>query len=299
MPINGRTVGRFVSAIAFLVLLVAVLGAAGCGQRFERAPGDAPAPADLAADALAALEAEGSAHFVADLRSTSPTPGDPLEFGLHVEGDASAQAVDARGSVDFGGSTLRGRVLVGEHDLYLQFMDEWYGEHGDGIVDALEDARSEHEGKLWDDLATPEGLRRNFGRLFEGEVREGPPLDGVPTWQFEGRLDADGLADFARRYGAQPTDREEEMLGKLAEASRFVLVVGREDKLPRRLEFSMELSSDDLKEMEESGSGPFEGASNFKATLQLSEFGKPVEFRPPADFKPLDEFFGQLFSGFE
>jgi hypothetical protein len=292
-------VGRFVSAIAFLVLLVAVLGAAGCGQRFERGPGDAPAPADLAADALAAVEAEGSAHFVADVRSTAPSPAEPLEFGLHVEGDVSATVLDAEGSVDFGGGTLRGRVLVGEHDFYLQFMGEWYGEHGDGIAEALEDARSEHDGDIWDDLATAEGLRRNFDRLFEGEVTNGPELDGVSTWQFEGRLNADGLVDFARRYGAQPTDREEEMLAKLADASRFVLVVGQEDKLPRRLEFSVELSPDDLKEMEESDSEPFDGASNFKATLELSEFGKKVEFDPPADFRPLDQFFGQLFSRLE
>jgi hypothetical protein len=292
-------VARFVSAIAFLVLLVAVLGAAGCGQRFERGPGDAPAPADLAADALTAVEAEGSVHFVADLSSSAPSPAEPLEFGLHVEGDVSATALDAQGSVDFGGGMLRGRVLVGEQDFYLQFMDEWYGEHGNGIAQALEDARSEHDGDVWDDLATAEGLRRSFDRLFEGEVSEGPEVDGVSTWQFEGRLNGDGLVEFARRYGAQPTDREEELLAKLAHASRFVLVVGQEDKLPRRLELSVALSAADLNEMEESASDALEGASNFKATLALSEFGKKVEFEPPADFRPLDEFFGKLFSGLE
>jgi hypothetical protein len=291
-------VRRFASAIAFLVMLVTVLGAAGCGQRFERAPGDAPAAADLAADALAALVAEGSAHFVADLRATQ-SDDLPPEFTFHLEGDASASALDAGGSVSFGGGTMRGRVLIGEHDFYLQFMDQWYGEHGDGLVEAAEGAKAEHDGALWDELATADGLRRNFGQLFEGEVTEGPDLDGVQTWQFEGRLNADGAADFARRYGAEPTDREKAMLHKLADATRFLLVVGQDDRLPRRLEFSVELSEEDLKEMEESDSGPFAGASNFEATLELSEFGKPVEIETPADFKPLDALFEQLFSGLE
>ena len=288
---------RFASAIACLVLLVAVLVAAGCGQRFDREAGDAPAPSDLAADALAALEAKGSAHFVADLRS-SDSGTFPVEFAVHLEGDASATGLDADGSVSFGAGTLRGHVLVGEHDFYLQFMDQWYGEHGQGIVEAAEDAKAEHDGAIWDELATPEGLRRNFGALFEGEVSEGPALDGAATWRFEGRLDAAGVADFARRYGAQPTDRDEEMLRTLAEASRFVLLVGRDDQLPRRVEFSVQLSAEELKKMED-GSGPFSGAGNFRATLELSEFGKPVEIHPPARFQPLDALFEQLFSGLE
>ena len=247
---NEETVGRFVSAIVFLVLLVAVLAAAGCGQRFERGPGDAPAPADLAADALAALEAEGSAHFVADLRSSAPSTSEPLEFGVHVEGDFGPSALDAQGSVDFGGNSLDGRVLVGPHDFYLQFMGEWYGDHGEGLVEALEQARSEQEGRPWNDFATAEGLRRNFDRLFDGEVSEGPELDGASTWKFEGRFDADGLIDFTRRYSDEYTAGDDELVRKLAEASRFVLVVDQEDNLPRRIELSVELSADDLQEME-------------------------------------------------
>jgi hypothetical protein len=50
--------------------------------------------------------------------------------------------------------------------------------------------------------------------------------------------------------------------------------------------------------MEASGVSRFDAAENFTATLELSEFGKRVEIHPPADFKPLDELFEQLFSGF-
>jgi hypothetical protein len=89
------------------------------------------------------------------------------------------------------------------------------------------------------------------------------------------------------------------MLGKLADASRFQLVVGQDDSLPRRLEFSVELSAEDLREMEEDGSGPFESPANFKATLELSGFGKSVEAQAPVDFKPLEALFDELFSGLE
>jgi hypothetical protein len=291
-------VRRYASAIAFLVMLTAVLGAAGCGQRFDRGPEDAPAAEDLAADALAALEAKGSAHFVIDVRATQGADFPP-EVSLHLEGDASATAVDAKGSIDFGIGTLSGRVLVGEHDFFIQFMDQWYGEHGQGVAEAMEDAKREHDGAVWNDLATPDGLRRTFGELFEGEVGEGPVVDGVATWQFEGRLDADGVAAFARRYEADLTDRDEYMLDKLADATRFLLVVGQDDSLPRRLEFSVELSAEDLREMEEGGSGPFESPATFKAMLELSEFGKSVEVQAPDDFEPLEALFEELFSGLE
>jgi hypothetical protein len=291
-------VRRFVSAIAFLTVLLAVLLAAGCGQRFDREAGEGPAPADLAADALAALEAKGSAHFVADLKAGSAGADLPLQVAVHAEGDASRTALDVEGSVDFGGASFRGRILVGEHDFFVRFMNQWYGED-EGLAEAMEGAKKEHDGRVWDELATPDGLRRNFGELFEGEVSQGPTLDGVATWQFEGRLDPEGVADFARRYEAEPTDLEEDMLRHVADASRFVLVVGQDDRLPRRLEFSVELSPEQLKKMQASDSSAFGGADNFKATLELSEFGKPVEIAVPKDFKPLDALFEELFSGFE
>jgi hypothetical protein len=291
-------VRRFISAIVFLAALVVVLGAAGCGQRFEREPGNAPTSADLAADALAALEAAGSAHFIADLKSGSAAGDVPFRVSLHFEGDASKDALDAEGSVGFGGGSLHGRVLVGEHDFFVQFMDQWYGEH-QGIVDVLKEAKRDENGRAWDELATPEGLRRNFDQLFDGEVKEGPAVEGGPaTWQFEGRLDPEGVVEFAKRFDAQPTDREEQMFAKMAEATKLLLVVGQDDQLPRRLEFSVNLSAEDLKEMEASGVSRVDGAENFTATLELSEFGKRVEIQPPADFKPLDALFEQLFSGF-
>jgi hypothetical protein len=275
-------------------MLVAVLLAAGCGQRFDRAPGNAPTPGDLAADALAALEDAGSAHFVADVKTEESGMGFP--FAVHLEGDASSTAVAVDGSVSFGGATFQGRLLADSHAFFIEFMGQWYGdEHG--ILDALAEAKKEHDGAVWDELATPDGLRRNFGELFDGEVTEGPDVDGAATWQFEGRLDADGVLEFGRRFEAEPSDRELEELRLFAERSRFVLVVGQDDHLPRRLELSLELTEEDLEHLEDASS--FREAGSFKASLELSEFGKPVDIQAPADFKPLDQLFQDLFAGFE
>lgn len=289
---------RFISAIAFLVALVVVLGAAGCGQRFDRANGEHPAPNDLAADALQALEEKGTAHFVAELKTGPVADSAGASVTVHLEGDASATVVDAEGSVSFGAFTVNGHVLVGEDAFWVEVLDQWYGD-STGIRAALEDARAQHEGRVWNELATPEGLRRNFAELFDGEVAEGPTVDGVATWRFEGKFDAAGAVALAKRLGATPDAREQERFDKVADASRLVLVVGQDDHLPRRLELSVHLPPDELRQLQEGGYPSTEGAENFDSTLELSHFGKPVEYEPPADAKPLDELFEALFPGFE
>jgi hypothetical protein len=291
-------VRRFISAIAFLVALVVVLGAAGCGQRFDSRPGDAPAPGDLAADALQALEEEGSAHFVADLKTGPTSESESASFSVHLEGDASGEAVDADGSVSFGAFSVNGRILVGEHAFFLQVMDRWYGEET-GIADELENAQRQHEGRVWDELATPEGLRRNFAQLFDGDVTEGPTSDGVATWQFRGKFDAVGVVSLAKRFGAALDVEEQDLFTKVADSSTVLLVVGQEDNLPRRIELSVHLPTEALQELQASGYSSADGAENFTSSLELSDFGKRVEFQRPTDAKPLDQLFEELFSGFE
>ena len=285
--------GRFASALAFALTLVVVLGAAGCGQRFERA-GEAPSPGDLAADALVAVEDAGSAHFVLDYRSAFSSDG---KLVLHAAGDASRTALVADGSVDFGFMPLNGHLEVGEHDFFIRFMDEWYGEHS-GLLDAAAVAQRPENREAWDELATPDGLRHNFAELFDGEVAEGQPVDGAATWRFEGTLDADGMLELARRLHAE-APQDDELFRKVAAATHVVLVVGQADKLPRRLEFSVDLDPADLQRMQESDAAVFESAENFKSSLVLSDFGTDVELHAPGDVKPLDALFEKLFGGFE
>lgn len=286
----GKAVRQYFSALAFMVTLVVVVGASGCGQRVAGGSNEAPAAADLAADALASLQDRGSAHFVLDVKTTAAGYAEETPFSLHVEGDASAHALDAEGSIGFGGFSVTGHVLADEHNLFIEFMNEWYGAD-QGIANAFEQAQKERSGaSLWNDWATPEGLRRNFDELFTGSVSEGPALGGVETWKFEGRLNADGITRLEQRYGvAARADLNE----KTAEASRLVLVVGREDHLPRRLQFTVKLSPEDLKALSN------DGAANFDMTLELSDFGKTVAVKAPEQFKPLNALFEKLFSGFE
>lgn len=288
---------RFIPALAFLVALVVVLGSAGCGQRFERDAGDAPAPGDLAADALRALEDAGSAHFVADLKTGPTAESESATFTVHLEGDASATAVDADGSVAFGAFTMNGHLLVGEHAFFVQVMDQWYGD-STGVADELELARKQHDGRVWNELATPDGLRRNFPQLFDGEVTEGPTLDGAATWQFQGKFDATGVVAFAKRIGATLDPREQQLFEKVADSSTVLVVVGQEDQLPRRIEFSVHFSADELQELQTGGFSSTDGAENFSSSLELSDFGKPVNFQQPTDVKPFDQLFDQLFPGF-
>jgi hypothetical protein len=81
---------------------------------------------------------------------------------------------------------LQGRVLVGEHDLWINAVGEWFHE-GQGLLDALAAAKREEDGVLWRELGNSEGIRRNFDSFFLGQVTEGPEVDGVATWKFEGR----------------------------------------------------------------------------------------------------------------
>jgi hypothetical protein len=287
------------SAIAFVAMLVVVLGTAACGQRFDRdAAASAPVPADLAADALQALEEAGSAHFVADLKAGPTAESESALFTAHLEGEASAQAVDAEGSVALGPFTVNGHLLVGEHSVFAQVMEQWYGDNT-GIADELQLAQKQHEGRVWNELATPEGLRRNFAQLVDGEVTEGPTLDGAATWQFRGRLDATGVMGFAKRLGIALDPRERELFAKVANASAVLLVVGQDDQLPRRVEFSIHLSADELRELRTSGFSSTDGAENFSSSLELSDFAKPVHFQQPAGAKPLDQLFEELLAGFE
>lgn len=280
----------YLSAIAFLFALVVVVASSGCGQRGAAGSGEAPAPADLASDALVSLQEQGSAHFVFDVKTTATGYTADTPFTLHAEGDASADALDAEGSIGFGGLSLSGHVLADEHNLFIEFMNEWYGTD-QGIANAVEQARKERNGSSpWNDWATPDGLRANFDELFTGSVSDGPTVGGVETWKFEGHLNAAGIAQLEERYGEAARSALNQ---KMADASRLVLVVGQEDHLPRRLEFTVKLSAEDLKALSD------EGASNFEMTLELSDFGKPVEVKAPEQFKPLDALFDKLFSGFE
>jgi hypothetical protein len=282
-------VGRFASAFAFLVMLAVVLGSAGCGQRFDNATSSPPTESDLASQALAALEEAGSAHVIVDANGGSVS-GTNVPLGLHFEGDVSAAAIAGDGEVRFGDATLGARLLVDEHNVYIRFMGAWY-QADSGLDDARAKA-NEKDAELLAELQTPEGLGKHFADLFEGDVKQGSDLDGVSTWEFDGRLRAETLARYIELYGdTKLTDNDRAMLDKVAETSHFVLVVGKEDHLPRKIELSLDPPKDLHFDSEDiaSSDGPF------SVKVELSDFGEDVSFSAPKDARPLDELFQQIF----
>jgi hypothetical protein len=278
---------------AFLPVLALAFALAGCGSAAPGS-GDAPAPADLAADAFAALAEAGSAHYVVDLRvDFGESDGATAPLVLHAEGDASAAAVTAEGDLDFGFGPMEGTVIIGPHDLFLEFDGKWYGESGPGLAMAFAALAGQEEVSA--DLSSPEGIRAGFDDFFTGEVAAGPEIGGVATWQFEGQANPEGLAQLEN-----PQDLVEGDLARLetlASAIHLTLVVGQEDHLPRRIELQLELSQDERDELGDFYSGDFQGWSknDIDAKLVLSQFGEPVSYDPPEKYGSLTTFLDNLF----
>jgi hypothetical protein len=284
-------VGRFASAFAFLLVLVVVLGSAGCGQRFDDlGAGPPPSQSSFAADALIALRDAGSAHVVIDAKGGSIS-GTSTQLGVHFEGDVSTSALAGDVQVTFPGATLGARILANEHDVYVRFMGEWYHAPS-GVSEALNMA-GEQNGELLMELSTPAGLGKLFTQLFEGEIAQGPDVEGAPTWEFDGRLRAETLASLVEKYGGvELTDNDRALFDKVAATSHIVVDVGRDDDLPRKIVVSLAPPKDlhfDSQELESSG-----GA--LSVTVELSNFGQDVSFSPPKGARPLDELFQQFFS---
>lgn len=271
----------------FPLLLALVLAGCGGAQTASSDP-EAPTPADLAADAVAALGEAGSAHYVLDVKGRGNGEG-ASDFGLRAEGDASKDAVSAKGTVTFAGASFTGQVLASRDELFIGFMGRWYGDRDFGLDGAD------------DELPSPAQVREYFDRVFTGIVGAGPELEGGATWRFTGKLNPEGFADLTEKFDHEDlTERQRELLRTIAEKTHFVLDVGRDDDLPRHLEFRLELSLDDLAEI---GDGLDSSAVedllelDVDATLDLTDFGKEVDFEPPADYLPLDELLEKLFSG--
>jgi hypothetical protein len=285
------SMGRFASVFAFLFVLAIVLVSAGCGQRFDDAGGTPPTQARLAADALTALEAEGSAHVVLDAEAGAVIGTEDTQLGVHFEGDVSSSALVGDATVAFPGARLGARLEMSKHELNVRFAGQWYHADAAGIQDALAKA-NEGSGPLLTELMSASGFGRVFDDLFTGQVSEGPVLDGVHTWQFEGRLDAETIVRYVKEYAhVNLSENDRQLLQKVAETSHVVLIAGQVDHLPRKVELTlvpakgMSFDSDLMRET----------SGTFTLSLELSDFGKDVSFESPKDAEPLSGLFEQLF----
>jgi hypothetical protein len=223
-------------------------------------------------------------------------------LALHVEGDASEKGLEADVGVSVMGQSFSGKVLAGEKELYVNFLGNWYGTTEAGLSQGS-------GGQQLDQAQALELVRPHLSGLLEGAVTEGPVADGVHTWRVDGKLNGDGLVTLFQGLaplaagGATPVpmERLEEQLAEiqpLLDKIHIGLLVGRDDSLLRRFEVTADLSGDDLEDLGASAEelGGFESLS-FSLTADVSKYGTKVEFKPPADYQPLEQAFGALFSG--
>ncbi len=293
-----------------LTLLAVVLTASGCGSSSSNksassgaepaAPSGGSSGADLLSGALTAVQGVKSAHYALDASVTIKTSGQSANpqlavftkgpITVHFEGDASSKAFTADGSVGFSGQSFAGKLLLGEHEAYLNLLGQWYGSKSFGLADA-QTKGAQSTGT--DPQAALKQVRDHFDGVLTGAVSDGPKADGVATTKWEGTLNVDGIAALAKQLGGKEIPAADlDKFRVVATATKIVTLVGKDDKLPRRFELHIALSGDDLAKL--GATGTFAGVDSLgiDLTVDLSDYGKQVSYNAPAQFQPFNQLLG-------
>jgi hypothetical protein len=263
------------------VILVCALAfvAAGCGMggSGSDSPG-APEPGELALDAFRAAQRAGTVHYSVQATLEGEGTG-PMR--LAVDGDLGEGEGRADVSFEGNGQSLAGTLLYDRGGFFVKFLGKWYGRESPlGPTDELERV-----------LGTEERFAARFDDLFEGTVSEGPVADGVTTWAYNGRLNIDGIMELIAQEGQVDEDAREK-LEKLAESTRFTLLVGQADLLPRAFLLDLTGEGADLGGF----AGPNAGEVRFTLRGSFSRWGAPVTITPPSSYAPLEDLLSQFFS---
>ncbi len=293
-------------ALAALLTLTALL--AGCGGSSDK-----PAsPSALVTDSAKAVRAQKPArfNFNAQARADQVVPAagasdeirqlssSPSSLGL--SGAFSPEAIQAKGSAQLGGQTFTAEALAGAREAYVKFLGGWYGTKETGLEELRRQA--EQQGGKSSDQAFSEAISNieRYGKdVFQGEVTEGPELEGAATWRTEGTLNADGLVKLAQDQGEQVKPEDREVLEKVAQGTTLTYVVGQDDKLPRRLRLAFDLKPSEFAGAATQGDEELKQIERVKASfsVDMSKWGEPVEITPPRDFQPLEQLLSQFLGG--
>jgi hypothetical protein len=303
-------VTRFRTTVIALFSLLAISAlVAGCGGGSSEQP---PDPSALVIDSARALKAQEEASFTLDTQArvdelvpasgadaqVQQFAGSPTSLGL--SGAFSRDAIQAKGSAQFGGQTFTADALAGPKELYVRFLGRWYGSKDIGLEQLRQQA--EQRGGKSSDQAFNEAVANieRYGKeVFTGEVTEGPEVDGTATWQTEGTLNVDGLEKIAKDQGEQVTAEDREVLEKVAQGTTLTYVIGQDDKLPRRIKFALDLKPSEFADSARGNSEDLKQVERVRASLtaNMSKWGEPVEIKPPANFQPLEQLAGQFLGG--
>lgn len=290
------------------LLALAVLVAA-CGGGSSEQP---PSPSALVIDSARALKAQDPLRFRFDTQARAdeivPAAGARPEVrrftdspsSLGLSGAFSPDAIEAKGSAAVAGQAFTAEALAGARELYVRFLGSWYGTKQIGLEQFRQQAE-QRSGRSSDQAFNEAiaNIERYGDQAFEGEVSEGPEIDGEATWQTEGTFSVDGLARIAEQKGERVTAEDREVLEKVAQGTRATYVVGQEDKLPRRLRLSFDLRPAELAESAREKEEELRQVERVRAsfTVNMSAWGEPVEIDPPADFQPLEQLAQRFLGG--
>lgn len=261
-----------------LLALIAVLAATGCGMGggSTGAPG-APEPSDLAREAFRAARDAGSVRYALE---ASLTAEGQAPTRLSVSGAVAERKLKADITFEGGGQALSGSALVDETGFFIRFLDRWYGK----IFPA------DQEGELRQSFGTEDAFGARFDEVFDGSINEGPVADGVPTWAYSGELDADAVLELIAKEEALD-DEARKQVEELAKNTRFTLLVGKADSLPRA--FHLDLSGEGIDFMGVAGPDPESLSITVRGSF--TGWGEPVSISRPQSYAPLEELFGQFF----
>jgi hypothetical protein len=301
-----RTALLCLGAIALALSLAACGGSSDSSSTTTVSPAT-PTLGTLASDVATAQKTQHSAHYDLDASvdiktngsSTNPSlsilGGKPIT--LKVSGDASSHDFSADGTVSFGGKSFSGKVLAETGALYLNVLGSWYGSTKLGL-DSLKKYGTSTSSSLTGTKLKE--LQQKAGEALSGTITDGPTLDGTDTWEFNGTINADGIAKLSEEQnGKALTAQEKQSLQVIQDAMTLKFDVGKDDNLVRRADLKLDLPADKLKQLNQgSSSSGLNGVESVNAsfTLDLSKWGEPVSISPPSSYKPLAGLLG-LFTG--
>ncbi len=74
---------------------------------------------------------------------------------LHLQGDASSDELAMDVKLDFSGQSFAAVVLANRQELFIRFLNRWYGDRDLKLPEQSEKERD----RIEQDFGTPEGLR--------------------------------------------------------------------------------------------------------------------------------------------
>lgn len=283
----------FVAALTSAVALSACGDDGGGGDSVKRAAAaGAPAPAELIVQTLQASSGQHSAKFTAtveaDIKTSDPQLsvmfGQPVK--LTVSGAAAADAVDLAGEVLFAGQRHKLGLKADAKQSFIGWADAWYGPQPGVRARDSDVAAAQRD---YEQAAA--AVRKHADKLLDGEVSDGPELDGTDTWQLDGTVSADGIAKIAAAEGQPLSAKQQSTLNAVTSQVKISLAVGQDDGLPRRAHVKVDLSERQLAKLKSTApaSGPLP-VDRIRAslTLTMSDYGTKVDVKAPQNAQPVD-----------